>query len=113
MCGYLLNLFKRISEGLSVCYAQRIGNLEDARPCFSHYFWNEADPKMGERKWCGNANQLTVFRRCVVKDVIAEDTELCTRGVIGRRVGFKFPFLKKSFGSSPNGCMQNRDERET
>ena len=59
-------------------------------------------------KWCGNANQLTVFRRCVVKNVIAEDTELCTRGVIGRRVGFKFPFLKKSFGSSPNGCT--RDE---
>ena len=59
-------------------------------------------------KWSGNANQLTVFRRCVVKNVIAEDTELCTRGVIGRRVGFKFPFLKKSFGSSPNGCT--RDE---
>lgn len=27
-------------------------------------------------KWSGNANQLTVFRRCVVKDVIAEDAEL-------------------------------------
>ena len=56
----------------------------------------------------GNANQLTVFRRCVVKNAMLEDTELCTRGVIGRRVGFKPPFLKKSFGSSPKGCT--RDE---
>ena len=110
MCGYLLNLFKRISEGLSVCYAQRIGNLEDARPCFSHYFWNEADPKMGERKWCGNANQLTVFRRYVEKNVMLRSMELCSRSPTGRGVRLKPGSVRVRISS---GILRDRDERKT
>ena len=61
-------------------------------------------------KWSGNANQLTVFRRCVVKDVIAEDAELCSRSPTGRGVRLKPGSVRVRISS---GILRDRDERKT
>ena len=87
-------------------YVQRSGCLEDARPCFSHCFRIKAD----EWKWCGNAIQLTVFRRCVVKNVMLKNMELCSRSPTGRGVRLKSGSVRVRISS---GILRDRDERKT
>ena len=61
-------------------------------------------------KWSGNANQLTVFRCCVVKDVIAKDAELCSRIPTGRGARLKSGSVRVRISS---GTLRDRDERKT
>ena len=61
-------------------------------------------------KWCGNANQPTVFRRCVVKNVMLKNMELCSRIPTGRGIRLKPGSVRVQISS---GILRDRDERKT